>query len=214
MEVQNHGVVFEDTVITALTGKAKSEYQDLFRNSYTSSMDIVKGCLSDANMSIKVSKGGKIVGCGDILRFLRHCRDDEFIMVIGSWNQVTQTIKRYSEIYEFYITKESYYILWGRLTEDALRPFVEYVKSIPNGKTAQLANRTKWKQMRSELYNQFGKGLISINAKIDSKTQRRVQCSMNLSDMIAAGIPFVKYTINYRNILLPYEQKSPPRTFS
>jgi hypothetical protein len=214
MEVQNHGVVFEDNVIFAITGKTKTEYQQLSEGSYTSSMDIVNGSFCDTDMSVKVSKNGKGIACGDILRFLRHCRDNDFTMVVGSWKQHTPTTKRYSEIYEFYITPAMYKAILGNLTEDVLKPFVDYVKGIPEGKQAQLANRQLWKQKRSDLYNQCGGGIISIDAKIDSKTQRRVQCSLKLDEMISAGIEFHKYTTNYKGISLPYEQKSPSRTFS
>lgn len=107
-----------------------------------------------------------------------------------------------------------YYVnLWGGLTVENVSPFVSYVKSIPEGKSAQLANQKLWKQKRQELYDQYTKGIASIDAKIDSKKQRRVQCSINLAEIIAAGIPFHKYNISYKGLHLPYEQTSKPRSF-
>lgn len=108
MEVQSHGVLFEDDVIYKITGKRKAEYQTLLEGAYTSSLDIYKGLYSDANYSIKVSKGGKGIGCGHILRFMRHCRDTEFTMVVGCWNQINPTTKRYNDIYEFYMSPQHY----------------------------------------------------------------------------------------------------------
>ena len=45
---------------------------------------------------------------------------------------------------------------------------------------------------------------MSINAKIDGKKQRRVQCGFNIKKMIKAGIPYKVYTKKYKNIDLPY----------
>jgi hypothetical protein len=214
MEVQNHGVLFEDSVIRAITGLSKDEYQALLENAYTASMDIVKGVKSDANFSVKVSKGGKSIGCGDILRFIRHCRDDEFTMVVGAWQQVTPTVKRYSAIYEFNIRPTDYAILWNNITEEVVQPFVEYVRNIPPGKEGQMANRKLWKERRQAIYDGYGQGLCAIDAKIDSKNQRRVQCSIKIDKLIESGIEYVKYETEYKGITLPYEQDSAPRQFT
>ena len=214
MEVQNHGNMFEDKVIQAVTGKTKSEYQKLIEGAYTSAMDIFKNVFSDIDRSIKVCKDGKGIGCGDMLRFMYHCKNTEFIITVGCWKQISSTHKRYYEIYDFYMSPEHYQTIWGGLTEEVVRDFVEYVKGIPEGKAAQLANRQLWKAKRQSLYDQYNKGLAAIDAKIDSKTQRRVQCSLKLEEMIAVGIPYHKYTTEYLGIQLPYEQESSPRTFA
>ena len=62
MEVQNHGVLFEDIVIRAITGLSKDQYESKLDNAYTASMDVVKGVESKINYSIKVSKDGKSIG--------------------------------------------------------------------------------------------------------------------------------------------------------
>lgn len=214
MEVQNHGVLFEDNVIRAITGLSKDEYQTLLENAYTASMDVVKGIKSDTNYSVKVSKDAKSIGCGDILRFMRHCRDGEFIMVVGAWYQITPEIKRYDCIYEFTITPTDYAKLWDRITEEAVQPFVDYVRSIPPGKEAQMANRREWKQRRQAIYDTYGQGLCAIDAKIDSKNQRRVQCSVKIDKLIESGIAYSKYETEYKGIKLPYEQNSSPRQFT
>lgn len=212
-EVQNHGVLFEDTVIRSITGMSKEEYQSTLEGAYVASMDILKGHHSDVNYSVKVS-GGKSLGCGDILRFLRHCRDDEFTIIAGAWRQVTPEKKVYQEIYEFDITPEHYKKLFANMSEEVLQEFVDYVKAIPPGREAQLANRKLWKEKRRAIYDACGRGLVTIDAKIDSKNQRRVQCGAKIQGLIDAEIPYRKYTEEYRGIPLPYEQESKPRTFS
>jgi len=214
MEVQNHGVLFEDSIIRAITGLSKDEYQTLLENAYTASMDVVKGIESNVNYSVKVSKDGKSIGCGDVLRFIRHSRDDEFTMVVGAWQQITPEVKRYSTIYEFNIKPADYATLWAGITEEAVRPFVDYVKSIPTGKEGQMANRKLWKERRQAIYDTYGQGLCAIDAKIDSKNQRRVQCSIKIDKLIDSGIEYSKYETEYKGITLPYEQDSSPRQFT
>ena len=214
MEVQNHGVLFEDIVIRAITGLSKDQYQTKLDNAYTASMDVVKGIESKINYSIKVSKDGKSIGCGDIIRFIQHSKNDEFTMVVGAWTQITPVVKRYDAIYEFNITPANYTTLWSKITEDVLKPFVEYVKSIEPGISAQLTNRRVWKQRRQFIYDTYGQGLCAIDAKIDSKTQRRVQCSIKIDKLISSGIGYSKYEEEYKGIKLPYEQNSSPRQFT
>lgn len=209
MEVQHHGLLFEDKIIQGVTGYSKWEYQNHLSNSYTSSMDIVQGILSDHNYSIKVSKNAKSVGCGDILRFNAHCAETEFKMVVGKWNQCGNK-KIYDTIYEFNISPENNKIIWSGITSSDLIPFVQYVKNIPKNKTDEIQNRKIWKQKRQEIYDKKGKGLISIDAKINSQN-RRVQCSFKIDDMISSGIPVNKYNKEYKGLQLPYAQISQPR---
>jgi hypothetical protein len=213
MEVQNHGLVFEDKVIQNVTGMPKIQYQASLTDGYTSSMDIHKGYKSDYNYSIKTSKDGKTIACGDILRFTEHCLNDSFKITVGAWSQITSDIKQIYAVYEFSMDPIYYGELWGGLTPSNLKDFVDYVKSIPHGKAGQSANKILWKSKRDDLYDEHGKGIARIDAKIDSKSQRRVQCSINIQDMIDVGIPVVKYNIEYKGITLPYEQESRPRTF-
>jgi hypothetical protein len=213
MEVQHHGLVFEDKVIQSITGMPKVAYQSSLKNGYTSSMDIHKGYNSDHNYSIKTSKEGKAIACGDILRFTGHCMSEPFKIVAAAWKQIDSNTKKFNAVYEFNMEPEYYPILWGGITPDKLTPFVEYVKNIPHGSAGQAANKDLWKQKRDIIYEECGKGIATIDAKIDSKSQRRVQCSIKIQDMIDAGIPFVKYDIEYKGIKLPYEQESSPRSF-
>lgn len=211
MEVQSHGVAFEDEVILAITGVPKKEYQLLIEGAYVASLDIFKGIRSDKDYSIKVT-GGKGIGCGDIIRFMKHCKDTDFTMIVGCWKQQGPK-KIYREIYEFHFTPDLFKTIWGEITLDVIKPFVDYVKSIPEGKEAQMANRKEWKHRRAEIFANYSKGLASIDAKIDSKNQRRVQCSLSLDGLIE-HVPYVKYTKEYNGIKLPYEQESGRRTFS
>ena len=214
MEVQGHGVLFEDSVVNAITGFSKAEYQTKIDHAYFASMDVVKGVESDINYSIKVSKG-RDIGCAHILRFIDHCRDTEFTMVVGVWQQVSPTVKRYTCIYEFDITPDHYNLIWANVDKETVEQFVDYVKSIPHGPEGQRTHKKLWKQRRREIYDTYGQGLCQIDAKIDSKKQRRVQGRFRIKDLIAAeAITHRRYDKEYRGIQLPYEQASGPRQFN
>lgn len=213
-EVQSHGLLFEDQVIQKITGITKTQLQKKIAGAYTASMDIPVCEYSDHNYSIKVSKQGKSVGCGDILRFYKHCAAEPFTIVIGSWWQINPETKQYREVTEFSISPEHLQILFNKISLQQLTDFVSYVKSIEPGKAAQMAHRKLWKQKRQDIYDASGQGLLKIDAKIDSKDQRRVQCSFDIAELKASGIPYSVYTDRYRDIELPYEVQGKPRSFS
>lgn len=208
---QNHGFIFEDIVIKSITGFSKQEYQSLIPLGYMSSLDIYKNIHSHANYSIKTMRNHGSVGCGDIISFYNHCLNNEFKMVIGAWEQVTQDTKVYETIYEFNFEPSKFKNIWGDINFSELEKFVAYVKSIPHGKKAQLENQPIWKEKRNQILAQSTGHIIKIDAKIDSKRQRRVQCSISLSDLTNIGLDYTLYRQTYNGIVLPYEQESSPR---
>ena len=208
---QQHGIDFENEIHLALHGKSKKEYEKLIPGGYTARFDIVKGILDiDFNGSVKVSKTNGIGG-SDILRMYEEIKTAPFVMIIGLYKQITKTKKEYHTIYEIYIKPEHHSLFWGDIKFDTLVDFVKYIKSIPHGKEAQLENQKLWKEKRKYIYENENKGLMSINAKVDSGRQRRTQCSFKLTQLLETDIPFVEYTKNYKNIKLPYIQDSPKR---
>ena len=60
--------------------------------------------------------------------------------------------------------------------------FVDFVKNIPHGKEAQLSTKPERNKLQEQV--QCKEALFSINPKVDSKKQRRVQCSpSNLTNL-------------------------------
>jgi len=209
--VQQHGNDFENEIHLAIHGTPKDKYEKLIEGGYTAKYDIVKGTLSNSNFSIKVTKSNS-VACGDIIRMLKGTKSDSFILLVGTYTQKGKS-KIYNEIFEFYIEPKHHKLLWGNMKIKELEKFVDYVKKIPHGKQAQLKNKNIWKEKRTIL--ETNKGLMSIAAKIDSKKQRRTQCSLSLKYLLTSDIPFKKYTKTYKSMNLPYTQKnSPKRTFN
>ena len=212
MESQAHGNLFEDVIIRSVANVSKKEYGKLIPRSYTSPMDIHEGVKSDFNASVKTTKGN-VIGLGDMRVFYDHATTTEFIMIVGCWEQETETQKSFHTVYEFDCTPDNILPLFGSLTRDDIQSFREYVVSIPNGKQGQLDNQTLWKEKRQVLLDK-GNPTVSIDAKIDSKTQRRVQNSIKIQQLIDAGIPYRKITDKYRGIELPMKIKSGARKFA
>ena len=200
MEVQAHGNYYEDLKTRQITGLGKAEYDALKENGYTSGMDIMKGLMSAYDYSIKTSKGNK-VDCGDILR---RRQETDYNLVVGCYSQVGDNKVFYSE-YTFYIRPEHEQKLWGRMNYNQLAEYVDYIKNIPAGKEAQQETKTERTVLKNCIEDK--NALMKIHPKVDSKKQRRVQCSLKMSDLIKARIP-------YKQTLIRETVHSPSRQFN
>lgn len=200
MEVQAHGNQYEDRVIRERTGMSKDEYDAKKENGYTSEFDLASGLVVDYNGSIKTTKNNTIC-CSDLLRKMRH---NDYHLIVGVYKQVGKQKKFHTE-YEFFITPEDYNTLWGEMNYDVVEEFVKYVKSIPAGKAAQQSTKPVRNTLQKEA--QCKKALFKINPKVDSKNQRRVQCSLHIDKLIAAGIQYNKTAIDYTVVSGPRKLK-------
>ena len=170
MEVQAHGNYYEDLKTRQITGLSKAEYDALKENGYTSGMDIMKGLLSVSDYSIKTTNGNKI-DCGDILR---RRQETDYNLVVGVYAQCEDNKVFHTE-YTFFIRPEHESILWGRMNYNQLAEYVDYIKNIPAGKQAQQETKTERTVLKNCISDK--NALVKIHPKVDSKKQRRVQCS-------------------------------------
>ena len=200
MEVQAHGNYYEDLKTRQITGLSKADYDALKENGYTSGMDIMKGLMSPYDYSIKTSKGNT-VDCGDILR---RRQETDYNLVVGCYSQVGDNKVFYSE-YTFYIRPEHEQKLWGKMNYNQLAEYVDYIKNIPAGREAQQETKTERTVLKNCIEDK--NALFKIHTKVDSKKQRRVQCSVKMSDLMKAGI-------EYKQTLIRETVHSPSRQFN
>lgn len=209
--VQSHGFVFEDRIRKARTGLTALGVG----GGYTDVHDIPKGYYNtryvENNISCKTTKNNA-VGCGDICRFFETSMEDTLEIVVGVYRQ-SKTTKSFHTTYVFKISRDNSDVLWGGIPQSVIKNFSTYVKSIPHGEEGQQANKKEWKDRRKAIYIDHGRGLISIDAKIDSKSQRRVQCSFKIKDLISSGIPYETYTDVYEGMPVVFDYESSCRTF-
>ena len=188
MEVQAHGNYYEDLKTRQITGLSKVDYDALKENGYTSGMDIMKGLLSISDYSIKTTSGNKI-DCGDILR---RRQETDYNLVVGCYSQVGENKVFHTE-YTFYIKPEHEQKLWGRMNYNLLAEYVNYIKNIPAGKKAQQETKTERTLLKNCVSDK--NALVKIHPKVDSKKQRRVQCSVKIKELIKADIPYTTRVI-------------------
>ena len=189
MEVQAHGNKFEDGVIKERTGLSKDEYDAMKVNGYTSTFDLTQGLIVDYNASIKTT-GNNTICCSDSLRMMKHT---DYRLIVGCYNQVGKK-KVFHTQYEFYIQPSDYIKLWGNMDYQKVEQFVDFVKNIPHGKEAQLSTKPERNKLQEQV--QCKEALFSFNPKVDSKKQRRVQCSLKLDQLIAAGVEYTTKELN------------------
>jgi hypothetical protein len=139
------------------------------------------------NVSIKTTCSANI-DCGDIQRFYNNdFTENKYTnMIVIVYEQRADT-KQIKEIIEFKYNEEIRNFLFGTITKEEIEEYNTYIKSIPKGPVPQeiKINYKKTKQELQDRHNMF----INISPKVDSKSQRRVQCSIPKMQELFARFP-------------------------
>ena len=117
-------------------------------------------------------------------------------LIVGCYKQEGKS-KKFHTQYEFFIAPEDYSKLWGKMDYQLVESFVDFVKAIPHGPEAQKDTKSVRDQFQEQVSCE--EALFNINPKVDSKKQRRVQCSRSnvpLDKLLASGIQYEKTTLN------------------
>lgn len=168
-ESQAHGFKFEDSLkeqVFKIDTKIK----------YTSKYDIPKefNIINNHNISIKTT-GNRDIGCADIFRFLE---SDETEMIITCYKQ-DGDYKIVKETYSLQLTEDFMKSLNDDINKDELNQLNQLIKNIPHGKVSEETKKeykNKCKQLSLEYF--------IVNPKVDSKKQRRVQCTLKLDAIL------------------------------
>lgn len=176
VEVQHHGFSFERWVRNNLFESYEGNYMQKWDvpPDYNTHEAIPEG-LQNIPVSIKTAKYGSPIGLGDALR--QRNIEEPFLMVAGFWRQRSSAEKWFEDIGYAKFSRESWNSLWGNLSLRQLAELDELVKDMTTHYSAARAKALAWKL---EVATNSGCKLV-INPKIDSKTQRRVQCSLPFS---------------------------------
>jgi hypothetical protein len=205
-EVQRHGLVFEEWV--------RETFFDGYRPpSYTQRWDIPAAAnprFGDVPVNPKAAKYGTPVDLGDALR--QFAIDEPFILVIGFWRQDGDE-KRFVNIVAPRIEPALWKKLWGPVTLADLQRLDAVIKD--KTRTPEQA-RLAALEMKSR--PPFSQAIIVLNPKIDSKTQRRLQCSLRFDDVfkhiVPGGNPALQDEPALWGVTFPHAVASAPRTFS
>jgi hypothetical protein len=210
-EVQHHGFSFEKWVRNALF--------DGYEGSYMQKWDIppevnknplVPPHFHYVPVSVKTAKYGSPIGLGDIIR--QRSISESFLMIVGFWRQRSSTEKWIEDIGAVLFSSEEWNLLWGHLSLESILLIDERIKDLDVHYTKARAEAKEWKRtVEAPSLNK-----IVVNPKIDSKTQRRIQCSLPFTVFWdAAGRPAQPndapslFGVNFSNPII-----SSPRTFN
>jgi hypothetical protein len=170
-EVQRHGFDFENWV--------KETFFAEYNAKYTQKWDVPgeANCLAkipkelqDLPVSIKTCKFRSPIGFGDALR--QYNNNEDFLLIVGFWKQ-DGYYKNFVAVEGVKIFANDWKNLFSPLNANDLTLLDSTIKNIESHysearKTAkELKNSDKFKQTK-----------IILNPKIDSKTQRRLQCRL------------------------------------
>ncbi len=170
-EVQRHGFDFENWV--------KETFFADFKAVYTQKWDIpgeanylakIPKEFRHISVSIKTCKFGSPIGFGDALRQFKN--EEDFLLIVGFWQQ-SGIHKNFVAVEGVKITSNKWQNLFSPLNIDDLILLDSTIKNIElhyseaRKRVKEIKNSDKFKQAK-----------IVLNPKIDSKTQRRLQCSL------------------------------------
>ncbi len=204
-EVQQHGLVFEKWVRDTF-------FAGYVPPGYTQKWDIPAATNRDHGgvpVNPKATKYRTPVDLGDALRQFDIA--EPFILVIGYWQQEGDD-KRFVNIIAPTITPEQWRKLWGPVTRADLEKLDALIKdrSLDYRVVRQRAHAMK----NAPPFNQ---SIIVLNPKIDSRGQRRLQCSLSFAKVFKHLAPESDRRVQAVPLLwgVPFESVvgSAPRTF-
>lgn len=170
-EVQRHGYLWETWV-------ADTFFDGYRQDGYTQKWDIP----AEANtahggipVNPKFTKHRTPVDLGDALR--QFDIDEPFLLVIGYWKQEGDR-KRIVNVAALRVEPAKWRSLWGEITRADLERLDAAIKDRSIGH-AEARRRAQAIKSRPP----FATAAITVNPKIDSRTQRRLQCSLSFDKL-------------------------------
>ena len=172
VEVQAHGFGFEKWIRDHFfSGYAGMYMQKWDVHPDHNIHDAVPIQFQKLPVSVKTAKLGSPIGLGDVLR--QRQIDHDFLMIVGFWEQRTTTEKWIVDIGCAVFDSAAWRKLWGRLTLEEISNIDKVVKNLNEHYSVVRAKARQWKANPA-----VQTSTLVINPKIDSKTQRRIQCSL------------------------------------
>lgn len=201
---QLHGKRFEDILKATFPG---SSDESRFVNS---AWDI-ESKFDDDNLPISIKSkkfsSSITIEMADARRFFNN--NEEFKLIISLYKQ-DGDIKSFYEVYQFTIRKKDLKKLKGSLKSCEVNDFHNELKQYPPGAHHECRQYAKSRKSSIDSHGSF----VKLNPKIDSKAQRRLQCSITLSDLLST-IPKKQTTVfkdSFRGLVLPVRMISEKRT--
>ena len=213
MEVQRHGFDWESDIKRIVFGITK-EAEDEFRLTYTAKWDIPIELNNGVNISIKTC-GSDTVCMADPIRIFTQNPEHTNTCIVVFYKQ-TGNEKVLTRIVEWSLNDVP--LLFGTVTLREIQELQDAIKLFPKNKNIKSdpVYRKKLDDMAAALNAKSG--VMTFNRKIDSKKQRRLQCSISRFDeFITKHSHLVLYDTTepiLRNVRIRDRIVSGPRVFN
>jgi rubrerythrin len=188
---QQHGMNFEkwlkDTFFKSFTQTGPTDKWDATNVSYKSKYALHTSTFGGLSISIKTCKYGQAVNFGDAIRQLEN--NEDFLLVVAFWQNAGRH-KKIVSIGAVKIDAQDWQNLFITEEEADVEDYDEYLESETIKKIRDLDRgikrdeRSDYKDARAfakKAKKEIPETSMSINPKIDSKKQRRLQCTMPFS---------------------------------
>jgi hypothetical protein len=208
---QLHGKFFEKDFLKQYYRLSEEVIQKIPN---TSIFDLPIGIASNENVSIKTTKS-KCICLGDVKRifqYIQNLNNGEKIKLFILEYKQQGVFKNLKFIYEINFNQQFHKELFSNINLSEIQKVIQYIKSIPSGRASDQCKK-EYKKFCKILSVDSGK--IKYNPKVDSKNQRRLQCSFDITKMDAHF--YHRYSLEEFNhkfqIQLTSFLKSSPRKF-
>jgi hypothetical protein len=229
---QAHGFLIEDIMMGEILHQAKINGVLPITRSHTERFDAPgyqdpygRGAPTSVKTSKRKKNGDAIICLADAQRITDMSNEPEMRLMVVIYDQVKDK-KVFSEVREYLLRADEWRRLTGDTPKDVLKDFSKAIKLSDPVKARKVA-----KEWKAHLAAEFP-AILRWNPKIDSKNQRRVQCSVLASEVEnvikdkrrirvfghaadAASRPSYLRPVSTRlwgvGIELPYEISSPSR---
>jgi hypothetical protein len=187
-ESQAHGFIFQDALFIDIYGATKDELRAI---SYTAKLDL-PGELNRLDpgipVSCKVTGNANKVDMGDCLRIYDGVSSGApYHLLVAAYTQDDATnTKTITSIVEVDLTSATE-ALFGTLTRDEIAALDAVIKAVPHGRAPTASERDGVYYFRDELHAKTG--ALQLAPKMDSKAQRRLQCSFGHFQRFIAANP-------------------------
>lgn len=164
--------------------------------------------------SIKATKR-TIIDLGDARRIWQQIQNEPIRFLIGRYAQFTN-MKTFGEFLEVHTSPTMAADLLGDITLEDVERF-HFEIGLSNFPKGDHANARRWAKEHKRLL-ESRTGAIQLHPKIDSKSQRRLQCSIDIKRLEAIALKHKQYIRVYdecfETVQIPFSIQSTPRALT
>lgn len=162
--------------------------------------------------SVKTMKSN-LIYLSDARRFWNSLRKVPYRILIGKYSQKDE-LKEFESIHEIILREYSISDLLGDISESEINNFHERLKTFGPGPSNAKQARNWAHEHKNNLHKK--RGIVKLNPKIDTRNQRRLQCSVSLEDLISIIVPkdYLLHKDKFGTTPLPIKVYSGERRFS